>query len=72
VLTEGVTWVMTGIGIGMALGAFVAGWVVDRFGAQNGFWVSVAAAVLALLVTALGQRALGGGQTIAEPATASA
>lgn len=60
VLTEGVTWVMTGIGIGMALGAFVAGWVVDTFGAQNGFWVSVAAAMLALLVTALGQRALGG------------
>lgn len=60
VLTEGVTWVMTGIGIGMALGAFVAGWVVDKFGAQNGFWVSVAAAVIALLVTALGQRALGG------------
>lgn len=60
VLTEGVTWVMTGIGIGMALGAFVAGWVVDSFGAQNGFWASVAAAVLALLVVALGQRALGG------------
>lgn len=68
VLTEGVTWVMTGIGIGMALGAFVAGWVVDKFGAQNGFWVSVAAAVLALLVTALGQRALGGSrETCAEP-----
>jgi len=62
VLTEGVTWVMTGIGIGMALGAFIAGWVVDKFGAQNGFWVSVAAAVLALLVTAIGQRALGGTQ----------
>ena len=42
-LTEGVTWVMTGIGIGMALGAFAAGWVVDNFGAQNGFWVSVVA-----------------------------
>lgn len=61
VLTEGVTWVMTGIGIGMALGAFVAGWVVDSFGAQNGFWASVGAAVLALLVVALGQRALSGG-----------
>lgn len=60
VLTEGITWVMTGIGIGMALGAFVAGWVVDNFGAQNGFWVSAAAATLALLVTAVGQRTLGG------------
>lgn len=72
VLTEGVTWVMTGIGIGMALGAFVAGWVVDSFGAQNGFWVSVAAAVLALLVTGLGQRALGGEREAGEAAISPA
>ncbi|HEY0624037.1 MFS transporter [Sphingomonas sp.] len=72
VLTEGVTWVMTGIGIGMALGAFVAGWVVDKFGAQNGFWVSVAAAVLALLVTALGQHALGSEREAGAPAVSPA
>jgi MFS family permease len=59
-LTEGVTWVMTGIGIGMALGAFVAGWVVDTFGAHNGFWVSVVSAALSLLIVVLGQRSLAG------------
>ena len=59
-LTEGVTWVMTGIGIGMALGAFVSGWVVDTFGAQNGFWVSVAAGAATVLTVALGQRSLSG------------
>jgi MFS family permease len=59
-LTEGVTWVMTGIGIGMALGAFVTGWVVDHFGAQNGFWVSVVAAAATVLTVALGQRTLSG------------
>lgn len=59
-LTEGVTWVMTGIGIGMALGAFVTGWVVDHFGAQNGFWVSVAAGAATVLTVALGQRTLSG------------
>jgi MFS family permease len=59
-LTEGVTWVMTGIGIGMALGAFATGWVVDNFGARNGFWVSVAAAGTAALIIALGQRVLAG------------
>lgn len=59
-LTEGVTWVMTGIGIGMALGAFAAGWVVDNFGAQNGFWVSVASGTVALLTVLLGQRSLAG------------
>jgi fucose permease len=57
-LTEGVTWVMTGIGIGMALGAFVSGWVVDTFGPRSGFLVSVGAASLALLTVALGQRDL--------------
>ena len=60
-LTEGVTWVMTGIGIGMALGAFVAGWVVDTFGAGKGFWVSVIAGALALLTVLFGQASLSGG-----------
>lgn len=58
VLTEGVTWVGTGIGIGMAAGAFFSGWVVDTFGARNGFWVSVATATVALLIIAFGQRQL--------------
>jgi MFS family permease len=60
-LTEGVTWVMTGIGIGMALGAFVTGWVVDNYGAANGFWVSVVSATAAAVIIALGQRVLAGG-----------
>jgi MFS family permease len=60
VLTEGVTWVGTGIGIGMALGAFLSGWIVDTFGARNGFWLSVAAATAALAIVALGQRGLAG------------
>ncbi|MBZ9674175.1 MFS transporter [Mesorhizobium sp. ES1-1] len=57
-LTEGITWVTTGIGIGMALGAFVAGAVVDAFGAQSGFWVSVASGAMALATVLLGQRSL--------------
>jgi MFS family permease len=60
VLTEGVTWVMTGIGIGMALGAFVSGWVVDSYGPQSGFWVSAAAGAATVLIIALGQRTLSG------------
>jgi len=59
-LTEGITWVMTGIGIGMAFGAFVSGWVVDTFGPGNGFWVSVIAAAAAFLTILLGQRTLSG------------
>jgi MFS family permease len=61
-LTEGVTWVTTGIGIGMALGAFLAGWVVDNFGARNGFWLSVAAGVAVVITIGLGQKTLAGGR----------
>ncbi|MBB4409271.1 MULTISPECIES: MFS transporter [Agrobacterium tumefaciens complex] len=59
-LTEGVTWVMTGIGIGMALGAFLSGWVIDNFGPDNGFWVSVAASLSTVAIITLGQRSLSG------------
>lgn len=57
-LTEGVTWVMTGIGIGMALGSAVAGWIVDSYGPDSGFWASVVAGTVAFLTVLLGQRAL--------------
>jgi MFS family permease len=73
-LTEGVTWVMTGIGIGMALGAFISGWVIDNFGPDNGFWVSVAASLSTVVIITLGQRSLSGdrersgAETVAQPA----
>jgi len=60
VLTEGVTWVGTGVGIGMASGAFVCGWVVDTFGARSGFWISIGAAIAALAIATLGQASLAG------------
>jgi len=59
-LTEGVTWVMTGIGIGMALGAFISGWVIDNFGPSNGFWVSIAATLSTVTIISLGHRSLSG------------
>lgn len=59
-LTEGVTWVMTGIGIGMALGAFISGWVIDNFGPSNGFWVSIAATLSTVTIISFGQRSLSG------------
>ncbi|GLQ08114.1 MFS transporter [Devosia yakushimensis] len=66
ILTEGITWVVTGIGIGMALGAFLTGWVVDTYGPANGFWVSVIAAALALTTILLGQKTLAGGSDCAD------
>ncbi|BCH26183.1 MFS transporter [Mesorhizobium sp. L-8-3] len=71
-LTEGITWVMTGIGIGMAVGSFTSGWVIDEFGAGSGFWVSVVAGAVALLAAVLGQPLLSTGscQCRAEPRAA--
>lgn len=57
-LTEGITWVMTGVGIGMAIGSFASGWVIDAFGADRGFWVSIAAGGIAVLTALAGQCSL--------------
>ena len=65
-LTEGITWAMTGISLGMAVGSIGSGYVIDAFGAQNGFWISVGAGLLAVLVVILGYNAFaepdGGGE----------
>lgn len=57
-LTEGITWAMTGIGIGMAVGPFTAGYVIDAIGAGNGFWISVGAGGVALATALAGYRSL--------------
>ena len=57
-LTEGITWGMTGIGIGVAVGSIASGFVIDAFGAQAGFWISVAAGVFALLTAVIGNGTL--------------
>ena len=59
-LTEGITWAMTGIGLGMALGSIGSGYVIDAFGAQNGFWISVVAGLFALFIVIYGYAALAG------------
>jgi MFS family permease len=71
-LTEGVTWVTTGIGIGMALGSAAAGWVVDSFGPDKGFWVSVAAGAIAFLTVLFGQKTLEARDDTGEPAGVAA
>jgi predicted MFS family arabinose efflux permease len=53
-LTEGITWTTTGLSVGVALGAALAGRVVDGHGASAGFAVPAGAAVLAAVVAFLG------------------
>lgn len=61
-LTEGVTWVMTGMGVGMASGAFLAGLVIDHYGAGAGFAVSLFGGVAAAATVALGRGMLAEGR----------
>jgi predicted MFS family arabinose efflux permease len=49
-LTEGITWVTTGLGLGVAVGAAVAGRIIDDLGASPAFWVCTASGASAALV----------------------
>ncbi|SHF17402.1 MFS transporter [Streptoalloteichus hindustanus] len=54
-LTEGMTWAITGLSAGVALGAAVSGRAVDAFGPRGGFVVAIAAGGVALLLVLFGQ-----------------
>jgi MFS family permease len=58
-LTEGLTWLTTGLGVGVAAGAAVSGAVVERFGVQAGFTIALAAGVLIVGAAFWGYRRLG-------------
>ncbi|EPH45968.1 MFS transporter [Streptomyces aurantiacus] len=57
-LTEGMTWVSTGLAVGVALGSSVAGWVIDAEGARAGYAVPGVAGAVAVMVGFLGYRRL--------------
>ena len=49
-LTEGISWLTTGLAVGIAPGAAIAGHVIDVFGAPAGFWVPALAGVSGAVV----------------------
>ncbi len=55
-LTEGLTWMVTCLGIGVALGAALAGLAIDAVGIKAGFGVTLSAGLVVLLVAAGGYR----------------
>jgi MFS family permease len=57
-LTEGMTWVSTGLAVGVALGSSVAGWVIDAAGARAGYGVPAVSGAVAIAVGFLGYRRL--------------
>ncbi|MET8029599.1 MFS transporter [Streptomyces avermitilis] len=57
-LTEGMTWVSTGLAVGIALGSSVSGWVIDAAGARAGYGVPAVSGAVAVAVGFLGYRRL--------------
>jgi predicted MFS family arabinose efflux permease len=57
-ITEGLTWMTTGISIGVALGGMLAGLIIDAYGARAGFGVSIFAGVVMVSVVLVGLRTL--------------
>jgi MFS family permease len=57
-VTEAFTWIGTALALGVAVGASVAGKVVDSAGANASFLVATVAAAVAVVAVALGQRLL--------------
>ncbi len=55
-LTEGMTWLLAGLNVGVAMGAAVSGLVVDMEGAGGGFSVALVAGGAVLLVALFGYR----------------
>lgn len=63
-LTEGMTWLLAGLNIGVAMGAAASGRMVDQGGASSGFMVALYAAALIVLL------ALSSHQRLRTPGTA--
>lgn len=52
-LTEGLTWLISGLGIGVALGAAMTGFIIDEFSIDSGFMVAMLSSMLVLLMAML-------------------
>jgi len=73
-ITEGMAWLRIGIGIGVAFGAWYAGWLIDESGSRAGLqlmaWGAVSVAVAAIAVAPLLKRGTEGtADALEEPAT---
>ncbi|MGZ0898370.1 MFS transporter [Pseudomonas putida] len=60
-LTEGMTWLLAGLNVGVAGGAAASGQVVDMWGAQAGFNVALAGGAAVLLVALWGYQRMRAG-----------
>ena len=67
-LTEGMTWLSTGIAVGLAPGAAIAGQIIDTHGPSTAYWVPVVSGLIAAAIAwSTGWRS-GIGSGMVEPA----
>ena len=57
-MTEGLVWTNTGIGVGLAVSAALAGIVIDARGASAAYWICVVSAALTFAVVLVASRNL--------------
>ena len=57
-MTEGLVWTNTGIGVGLAASAALAGAVIDARGASTAYWICVVSAALTFVVVLVSAPAL--------------
>lgn len=57
-ITEGLTWMSTGISLGVALGSVLVGLVIDTYGVRPGFGVAIVAGLVMVIIVLLGLRVL--------------
>lgn len=48
-ITEGMTWLLAGLNIGVAIGAVLSGYIVDQFGVDKVFLVAISAGLIVLM-----------------------
>ncbi len=60
-MTEGITLFTTGLGVGLAPGAAISGWIVESAGASAAFWVPVSAGLLGAATAIFTGRTVSGG-----------
>ncbi|MFG2880325.1 MFS transporter [Streptomyces sp. NPDC048337] len=68
-LTEGMTWISTGLAVGVAIGSSVTGLVIDAAGARSGYVVAISSGAAAAAVAFAGYRRLTRPAQGEEPAT---
>jgi predicted MFS family arabinose efflux permease len=71
-MTEGLVWANTGLGVGLAGSAALAGWVIDESGASTAYWICVVSAALTFLTVLVSTPGLNRAWTAAHAGVADA